>query len=1046
MKITLPSAPSNQRFRKSLALCPPKGQVSPGDWGSEQAEQAQRGDLLFIFKPFSNPADLDETIDLDGVAFVFREDAGCAMSYYMDDKTFEMGFLEGVLSAKAQEAADAGSCFAYCAAHLIKPADEESMKRLANMHKWGTGQRHAAKDGLPDPLYYYLTTLSIAVDPTLSNSPVSLAELFVSLVNPDSLPAFSKSPPLGNSFALYTKGSDSNDAATDDLTANTSLTGMSLPLNALFSDGDPNAAAPTSEDVGSNPGSALRDLFGDAPPAKPPARRLRNPMNDMFGEAKPAAKPAVELAPQSAQPAASSLRDLFGDASASKPAAASAQTAAPSPTAPPDLRNLFADTHPVTKLQPSDPVKPTASSPLRDLFSDNVIPKAKPEPPSPVTKPEGKGLSLDSLFADESPAAPPSTASAPAPTPTTSSTAAIAEPVAVAPAAAPVAEVKPASLNSLFADESPAAPPATPSESASASTTSSTASTSEPAAAALGTDVESKTESSSASQSTARDDADAGSPVGDRMSKIDAILADLDGSSEEVNAVAPITPPVAEQPVSADVSPAELGIDESSMQPANETDVEEPASSDSSSVEGSSTDVISDSVASPAFEEISFKKLKTMSLNELLSKLEEQSRTAQERLEAILEIHQTEFQKDISSFTTTEVAEELNLAGELKKSTEELLQRLKDAASTGSDSLRAKSAEAKKTIQQKLERGKAELEELSPVANNAAVQADMQEVVKSLETDLHDRLLGLVTRENDRANSLSTEQPKRFTDWLDSRLPQLKDLLDTEGFAGNNTSIQCLQHHIDAAFTKLRTRHGQELSVMLIAHAQQLELLHNDIDRAEVSIRQSSENLLASQILPATVVAKAALAQQARNLAMESLMKLRGQIEQVVGQFAPVLSLGREAIAVIENNGLELKERVQKDEQRILDEQLSKLTEWFESSFLQLQSNLGTKTAGGENGERADDRQVQLNNTSAEIKEKAKAECDKLQLSFREVVDSALTDSEKHAEKLTQKHKTDMNATVESWQLKTSECISSTSARLDDIRKKIQDLHGQFLK
>jgi len=68
-------------------------------------------------------------------SLIYREDAGFPMNYFLDDLSYEMSFMEGVLSSKASEAKEAGLGLYCLLANLKKPLTKEMETGLASMAK-----------------------------------------------------------------------------------------------------------------------------------------------------------------------------------------------------------------------------------------------------------------------------------------------------------------------------------------------------------------------------------------------------------------------------------------------------------------------------------------------------------------------------------------------------------------------------------------------------------------------------------------------------------------------------------------------------------------------------------------------------------------------------------------------------------------------------------------------------------------------------------------------------------------------------------------------
>jgi hypothetical protein len=63
------------------------------------------------------------------------------------------------------------------------------------MHKWGgAGERNKAPQGLPDPLFFFLTSIGLATDPTTARDPLPIQEFVLALWNAAELPPASRAP------------------------------------------------------------------------------------------------------------------------------------------------------------------------------------------------------------------------------------------------------------------------------------------------------------------------------------------------------------------------------------------------------------------------------------------------------------------------------------------------------------------------------------------------------------------------------------------------------------------------------------------------------------------------------------------------------------------------------------------------------------------------------------------------------------------------------------------------------------------------------------
>ncbi len=192
-----------QQLRKYLRLYLSSSEQSVDDWSSAETGTVKIGDVYTLFKParlFADNEDMSE-LQVDGVAVVFREDAGFPMNYFIDENTFEMSFMEGTLSQKASEAREQGLSFYCFHSTLARPLSTEAGTAIGGMHKWGgSGDRLKAPHGLPEPLYFFLTSLGLAVEPTLAREALPINEFVLSLWNPRELSATSRAPNASEFF------------------------------------------------------------------------------------------------------------------------------------------------------------------------------------------------------------------------------------------------------------------------------------------------------------------------------------------------------------------------------------------------------------------------------------------------------------------------------------------------------------------------------------------------------------------------------------------------------------------------------------------------------------------------------------------------------------------------------------------------------------------------------------------------------------------------------------------------------------------------------
>ena len=220
LKIKLPT----QSLKQYLRVFPPNGSESADDWAATETGKIKIGDIYTIFQPAQLFSDADDTSELviAGVALVFREDAGFPMNYFIDESSYEMSFMEGVLSSKAAEAKDEGLAFYCLHSSPANSLSNEALNAIGGMHKWGgAGDRHKAPQGLPDPLFFFLTSIGLATDPTTARDPLPIQEFVLALWNAAELPPVSRAPRsaagfftcmAGSGFTTTLAGNDSGSA------------------------------------------------------------------------------------------------------------------------------------------------------------------------------------------------------------------------------------------------------------------------------------------------------------------------------------------------------------------------------------------------------------------------------------------------------------------------------------------------------------------------------------------------------------------------------------------------------------------------------------------------------------------------------------------------------------------------------------------------------------------------------------------------------------------------------------------------------------------
>lgn len=264
-----------QQLRKYLRMYLSVAEQSADDWSSAETATVKIGDVYTLFKParlFAENEDMSE-LEVDGVAVVFREDAGFPMNYFIDDNSFEMSFMEGTLSQKATEARELGLSFYCFHSTLARPLTTEAGTAIGGMHKWGgSGERLKAPHGLPDPLYFFLTSLGLAVEPTLAREALPVKEFVLSLWNPQELASTSRAPnasdwfvPMNEEGQPVFEGSNVQPEAAEPEVEKPSVDYGAMSFSALLDD---LSTVPGATDTGNGGNGSTAEA---QPPAPAPA-------------------------------------------------------------------------------------------------------------------------------------------------------------------------------------------------------------------------------------------------------------------------------------------------------------------------------------------------------------------------------------------------------------------------------------------------------------------------------------------------------------------------------------------------------------------------------------------------------------------------------------------------------------------------------------------------------------------------------------------------------------------------------------------------------
>lgn len=353
---------ANLPFRtviKYLRCVSPAGNDSVDEWATRESESLAVGDILFILdvtrSQFGDPlkgigVSEGDNFKATAAICVFQQDSNYPMGFALNGDAFEIGFVETVLSARAEEARNSKAGLYMLLARLKEPLTSTQISDLAEMHKkWGNGTRSAAPAGLPDPLYAFLQRLGVAVDPSCEKDPIQLDALAYYLFNDEaSAPTSAKIPDLRSKmFGVRKEGSDLASGAEGV---------ASLSLSALFDDAP--ASAPSAAEPAAKAGASASAGLG---------------ISSLFSDWKDDAAPK--------EPAAGSTAKTTGEVQ--KPAGSSS----PAESKQAGLSALFPDWEDTSKATSPAAEQPKGAGGLGSLFSDWTEPEATPANSMPVVAP-----------------------------------------------------------------------------------------------------------------------------------------------------------------------------------------------------------------------------------------------------------------------------------------------------------------------------------------------------------------------------------------------------------------------------------------------------------------------------------------------------------------------------------------------------------------------------------------------------------------------------------------------------------------------------------
>ncbi len=242
------AASSQTRLRikhllKYLRSYSPEGKETDEEWSGRESMAATVGDIITIFKPTNRLANASDVFELevDGICLVFGEDADLPMNYYITDSSYEMSFLEGTLSQKANEAKEKGLSLYCLRSSLLASVGMQTKLKLGQMRKLGgSGERKSPSGGLVEPLCQFFSALAIKYDASLEAEPLSALNLAVALWGDENQKSELKGPELDASFMAV---EDENG-------------GLDIDLSSALNETDKNSISPSAIGNGANGSSA----------------------------------------------------------------------------------------------------------------------------------------------------------------------------------------------------------------------------------------------------------------------------------------------------------------------------------------------------------------------------------------------------------------------------------------------------------------------------------------------------------------------------------------------------------------------------------------------------------------------------------------------------------------------------------------------------------------------------------------------------------------------------------------------------------------------
>lgn len=903
------------------------------EWSAEIAMNTKVGELFFLFKPFGVAA---ESGELHSVAFVFRDDSGFAMCCTLTDEEYEFGFLDGAIAAIAQAALDEGKSFALCKASPSSDLTVASLKRLEGMHKWSaSGSRSASANG--DPLYFYLSAITVELDPSLSRTPLNLNQVLQSIVGPETQEQESQLAKINEHLSLCVP-LQIEESPVDTLELNSAV------------------LQPTEEPEAHQ-----------SPP-------LRSPN-----------LPVVEQSPELEQ------------SKQAKPRQEKKESI-----------TLYSDSH-IDELD--DLIPPTTGKPSSTLFrnvpplqqtasrtntkdSDEAVAAALQTDQKSSRTAHLDASTIDDFLTDMQQETLPG----------------ITGEVAIVPPT--VARLDSSSIEDFLSDIQK--------EVTLTGITGITA-----------PEGPSKPDVSHLDSSTLGDFV---SDLKDEMSQTGDPQVSAEGTNQEHNDLDFMSMiSAAQKPVAIRAATRASTAVPTPAEPEPEP---KPAAATSAQAEETAQ---SPTLAPPPSHTSTPKRIKPVPFSELMSKLAEQSQSSKQKLNEVLSAHRAAVEEMVNNQAAS-VIDQSGIFATLRNRRDEILERLRESGETSALSLEQSIGAAKESVTNQIQQAREDIDLINPLEQHAAVFNDLQDALVSIEAVLRERLNSLVSEHEDRLQSALTQQLARFEQWDETNQKSSISSMKYESFS-DQWLTQCLQNQFEDEVSKLRQVCELEVSKLTLAQTRRDEV-HNNLTEVQARITKNSQEVIAQVVQPAMAEIRSGTSQTARELRLEAINSLHSHVEETIAQLDPVLSLGREAVKLIEANGEEVQELVSLFRESA-EEQTNRVATHYADELNKLKSS---RALTSDSKVKPDSSQSVLKTLDLQTRESSARECIELEATFKDQVEKTLTTKGEQAEKQMAQLRSEITSITEEWKLTLERATLKNERRIDLVRKNIQTLQRQMLK